>query len=71
MRLIIAISVQHHWKIKTTAIKSAFLQGKQITRDVYIQPQQEKQVDIFGNSSIVSTGYQRQHDNFMKKFKKF
>ena len=41
MRLIIAISVQHHWKIKTTAIKSAFLQGKQITRDVYIQPQQE------------------------------
>ena len=41
MTLFIAISVQHHWKIKTTDIKSAFLQGKQLTRDVYIQHPRE------------------------------
>ena len=41
MRLFIAISVQHHWKIKTTDIKSPFLQEKQLTRDVYIQAPKE------------------------------
>ena len=30
LRLFIAISVLHHWKIKTTNIKSAFLQRKQL-----------------------------------------
>ena len=40
-RLFITISVQQKWKIKTTDIKSAFLQGKDSTRDVYIQPLKE------------------------------
>ena len=41
MRLFMAIFVQHHLKIKTADIKSAFLQGEQVTRDVYIQPLKE------------------------------
>ena len=41
MRLFIAISVQHHSKIKTTDIKSTFLE---LTRDVYIQLPKEEGV---------------------------
>ena len=41
MRIFIAISVQQHWKIKTTDIKSAFLLRQKLTRDVYIQAPKE------------------------------
>ena len=41
MRLFIAISLQHHSKIKTTDIKSTFLE---LTRDVYIQLPKEEGV---------------------------
>ena len=41
MRTFLTFSAANQWKVKTTDIKSAFLQGKEITRDVYIQPPRE------------------------------
>ena len=36
-----AISSINNWTIKTTDIKSAFLQGREIRWDVYVKPQKE------------------------------
>ena len=44
MRIILTIAAQKKWIIKTTDIKSAFLQGKDIERDVYILPPIEANV---------------------------
>ena len=44
MRIFLAISSINNWTIKTTDIKSAFLQGKEIRRDVYIKPPKESGV---------------------------
>ena len=41
MRIIMAISAAEHWEIKTTDIKSAFLQGQEIDRDVFLTPPKE------------------------------
>ena len=41
MRIFLAISSINNWTIKTTDIKSAFLQGREIRRDVYIKPPKE------------------------------
>lgn len=44
MRTILAIVASQEWQIKTTDIKSAFLQGKEIDREVYITPPKEANV---------------------------
>ena len=36
MRLLIALTVQNHWELSAIDIKTAFLQGKPITKDVYV-----------------------------------
>jgi len=41
MRLFLAISAINNWTISTTDIKSAFLQGRELLRDVYIKPPKE------------------------------
>lgn len=41
MRLMFVIAASKSWKIKTTDIKSAFLQGKELDRIVYIKPPKE------------------------------
>ena len=41
MRIILAIAASKNWKGKTTDIKSAFLQGKVMDREVYLQPPKE------------------------------
>ena len=41
MRIFLAISSINNWTIKTTDIKSAFLQGREIRRDAYIKPPKE------------------------------
>ena len=41
MRIFLAISSINNWTIKTTDIKSAFLQGREIRRDVYVKPPKE------------------------------
>lgn len=41
MRILMAVAVSKGWTIKGTDIKSAFLQGKEIQRDVYIKPPRE------------------------------
>ena len=41
MRMILAIVSSKRWLVKTTDIKSAFLQGKQLHREVYIRPSKE------------------------------
>ena len=39
--IFLAISSTNTWTIKTTDIKSAFLQGKEIRQDVFIKPPKE------------------------------
>ena len=41
MRLFLSIVALEQWTVKTTDIKSAFLQGKTLDRDVYIKPPEE------------------------------
>ena len=41
VRLILAIAVSRGWVVKTTDIKSAFLQGKQLDREVFLLPPKE------------------------------
>ena len=38
IRIFITICATYDWGIRTTDIKSAFLQGQEITRDVYVKP---------------------------------
>ncbi|GAB1607207.1 hypothetical protein Ahia01_001004000 [Argonauta hians] len=41
LRLVVAIAASEKWKMKSLDIKSAFLQGKNIERDVYLIPPAE------------------------------
>ena len=41
MRLFLTIAALKGWIVKTTDIKSAFLQGKVLDRDVYLMPPKE------------------------------
>ena len=41
MRTVLAITANKNWEIQTTDIKSAFLQGKEMERDVYLTPPKE------------------------------
>ena len=41
MHLFLTIAASRQWKIKTTDMKSAFLQGDEMERDVYIKPPKE------------------------------
>jgi hypothetical protein len=43
MRIVISLAACMEWSLKTTDIKSAFLQGKEIQRDVFIVPPLEAQ----------------------------
>ena len=43
MRVLLAIAVQKKWKVKTTDIKSAFLQGKKLKRTVHLIPPKESE----------------------------
>ena len=40
-----AMAAAEHWEIKTTDIKSAFLQGKDMDREVYLTPPKESNCD--------------------------
>jgi len=44
VRMLLAIASSKHWNIKSTDIKSAFLQGNALQREVYICPPKEAQV---------------------------
>ena len=41
VRMVLAIAASQAWVIKSTDIKSAFLQGQQIERDVFLKPPKE------------------------------
>lgn len=45
IRLFLALASCKDWMITTTDIKSAFLQGQELTRDVFIKPPKEASVD--------------------------
>ena len=45
MRMMLAVSVAKHWTVKATDIKSAFLQGSILQRDVYLKPPKEANVE--------------------------
>ncbi len=44
VRLILTIAASERWPIKTTDVKSAFLQGREMDRDVYLTPPKEANV---------------------------
>ena len=44
MRTFLSMAASHEWTIKTTDIKSAFLQGNPLKLDVYVQPPKEAKV---------------------------
>lgn len=41
LKMVIAVICQNKWKLNSMDIKAAFLQGKDLTRDVYLRPPQE------------------------------
>ena len=41
LRLLIALNVQNHWELSAVDIKTAFLRGRPVTRDVYVIPPKE------------------------------
>ncbi len=41
MRMMLTIAASQGWTVQSTDIKSAFLQGKEIERDIFIQPPKE------------------------------
>ena len=45
MRIFLTISSINNWTVKTIDIKSAFLQGREIRRDVYIKPPRESDTE--------------------------
>ena len=45
MRMFLAIASNKTWTVKTTDLKSAFLQGRELRRDVYIKPPKEYGTD--------------------------
>ena len=57
MRLFLSVAALKKWTVKTTDIKSAFLQGKELDRDIYITPLQKVRHDsiLYGNLSMVYT----------------
>lgn len=46
MRIFLTVSASKKWKVKTTDIKSAFLQGKELNRDVFIKPPKESDTEM-------------------------
>ena len=55
MRLFISVAALQKWTVKTTDIKSAFLQGKELDRDIYIKPLQKVSHHsiLYGSLSMV------------------
>ena len=41
LRMVVALAISNQWKIKSLDIKSAFLQGQDIKRDLYLMPPPE------------------------------
>ena len=56
----LAITASNHWKCKSMDIKTAFLQGKELDRLVYLEPPKKTMflLDIFGNSLSAYMVYQ-------------
>lgn len=44
LRLVLAIIAQYNWKPKSMDIKTAFLQGQELSRDIYLKPPKEANV---------------------------
>ena len=50
----LTITASNHWTCKSMDIKTAFLQGKELDRLVYLEPHKEMfLLDIFGSSLSV------------------
>lgn len=44
MRIFLSVAAMNKWTVKTTDIKSAFLQGKELEREVFVKPPKESRV---------------------------
>ena len=67
LRIMIAIIITNGWEINSLDIKSAFLQGKEISRDLFVKPPKEAKTDnlwkllrtVYGLNDISRTLYLR------------
>ena len=73
LQIVIAIIITNGWEINSLDIKSAFLQGKEISRDLFVKPPKEAKTDNFwkllktvhGLNDASRTCYLRVTDEFI------
>ena len=69
----IAVIITDGWEINSPDIKSAFLQGKEISRDLFVKPLKEAKTDklwkllktVYGLNDVSRTWYLRVRDEFI------
>ena len=69
----IAVIITDGWEINSPDIKSAFLQGKEISRDLFVKPPKEAKTDnlwkllktVYGLNDASGTWYLRVRDKFI------
>ena len=71
LRVIISLSVQQKWSLHAIDIKTASLQGKNISRDIYVIPPKEEKQNLFGNFINVYTDLMMHHVFGMIVYKHF
>ena len=73
LQIVIAIIIINEWEINSLDIKSAFLQGKEISRDLFAKPPKEAKTDnlwkllktVYGLNDASRTWYLRVRDEFI------
>ena len=73
LRIMIAIIITNGWEINSLDIKSAFLQGKEISRDLFVKPPKEAKTDnlwkllktVYGLNDASRTWYLHVRDKFI------
>ena len=73
LRIVIAIIITNGWEITSLDIKSAFLQGKEISRDLFVKPPKEAKTDnlwkllktVYGLNDASRTWYLHVRDKFI------
>ena len=73
LKIVIAIIIINGWEITSLDIKSAFLQGKEISRDLFVKPPKEAKTDnlwkllktVYGLNDASRTWYLHVRDKFI------
>ena len=80
IKILLAVAAKYGWPIKTSDVSSAFLQGADAPRDIFVIPPKERRVpgilwklktSIYGLRDASRGWYKAQHcSSFIKKMKK-